>query len=131
MRYDGAYENSLQFSPRFRQYLEELGRGLVQRYDLRDKDIIEIGCGQGDFLSLLCGMGRNRGTGFDPSFDPAKADTALAAGVQIVPELYSHAHEGRPVDLLCCRQALEHIPEPLEFLQQVRRTLGRSEPVLF
>jgi SAM-dependent methyltransferase len=130
MQYDGAYENSLQFSSRFRQYLEELTRGLVQRYDLYDKDIIEIGCGQGDFLSLLCRMGRNRGTGFDPSFDPAKADTEPGAGVEIVPEMYSGGHDGHPVNLLCCRHVLEHLPEPLEFLEQVRRMLASHKDVV-
>ena len=132
MQYDGAYENSLQFSPHFRRYLESVAQGLVARYDLRGKEIIEIGCGQGDFLSLLCGLGGNRGTGFDPSFDASKADTALATDVRIVPQYYSHEHKDRPVDLLCCRHVLEHIPRPLDFLRELRRTLGdRHEVVLF
>ena len=132
MNYDAAYENSLQFSPRFCDYLDALARRLIERHQLRNKQIIEIGCGQGDFLSLLSRLGGNRGTGFDPSFDPKKLDTAVAENVEIVPQLYSHEHAGRSVDLLCCRHVLEHIPRPLEFLKQLRRTLGeRRDVVLF
>ena len=132
MNYTGAYENSLQFSPQFRQYVDALARGLVERYDVRGKDVIEIGCGQGDFLSLVCDLGVNRGVGFDPSFDPGKASTALNERVTILPELYSDAHVDRPVDLLCSRHVLEHIPQPLALLSGLRRTLGnRHGTVLF
>ncbi|HYO10202.1 MAG TPA: class I SAM-dependent methyltransferase [Tepidisphaeraceae bacterium] len=132
MQYDAAYENSLQFSPHFRQYLESAAAQLVERYGLRGKDVIEIGCGQGDFLSALCRLGGNRGTGFDPSFDAAKAETTLAEGARIVPQYYSHEHKDRPVDLLCCRHVLEHIPRPLDFLRELRRTMGeRRDVVLF
>jgi hypothetical protein len=41
---------------------------LIERYDLYGKDIIEIGCGQGEFLTLLCELGGNRGVGFDPAY---------------------------------------------------------------
>jgi SAM-dependent methyltransferase len=132
LQYDAKYENSLQFSNGFRAYQDGVAQALVQRYGLRGKDIIEIGCGQGDFLSLLCRLGGNRGLGFDPSFDPEKLDTALAGDVKILSQLYSHEHASRPVDLMCCRHVLEHLPHPLEFLREIRRTIGdRSETVLF
>ena len=44
---------------------------LIRRYDLRGKEVIEIGCGKGEFLSLLCEVGDNRGVGFDPADDDA------------------------------------------------------------
>src|SRR5215813_2478046 len=54
MGYTPAYENSLHFSPRFQAYAQELATRLLERYRLRGKNIIEIGCGQGEFLSMLC-----------------------------------------------------------------------------
>jgi SAM-dependent methyltransferase len=128
--YNATYENSLQFSPTFREYLESLAAQLVERYGLHNKNIIEIGCGQGDFLSLLCRLGGNRGLGFDPSFDASKAETALADGMEIVAEHFSQQHADRPVDLLCSRHVLEHIPQPLEFLKQLRQTIGNRRNVL-
>jgi len=132
MRYGAAYENSLQFSPRFQAYIGALAAGLVERHGLRGKDVIEIGCGQGDFLSLVCEKGGNRGLGFDPSFDPTKSATIMKGNVTVIPEYYSDAHVDRPVDLLCCRHVLEHIPEPLVFLRGLRRVLGdRTNTLLF
>jgi SAM-dependent methyltransferase len=124
LRYTGAWENSLHFSRRFQQYAEESARRLIDRYELRGKDLIEIGCGQGDFLSLLCALGPNRGVGFDPSFEPTKAATAVSANVTIVPEVYSDTHADCPADLICCRHVFEHLAQPLEFLHGIRRAIG-------
>jgi len=54
MEYTQEYENSLHFSPRFQEYATDLANGLVAKYDLRGKDIVEIGAGKGDFLIMLC-----------------------------------------------------------------------------
>src|SRR5215470_4755216 len=43
--YDGSYENSLHFSPAFQAYCTGLVQRLVETYDLRDKTIVEVGCG--------------------------------------------------------------------------------------
>ena len=66
MEYTQAYENSLHFSPRFQKYAEALAAKLVERYNLYHKEIIEIGCGQGDFLKLICKLGDNRGSWLRP-----------------------------------------------------------------
>ena len=65
--YTQEYENSLHHSPRFQEYATSLATQLIERHNLYNKDIIEIGCGSGDFLKLLCELGGNRGVGFDPS----------------------------------------------------------------
>ncbi len=41
--YEIDYENSQMFSPRFRQYCEELSDQLITKHDLRRKNIVEIG----------------------------------------------------------------------------------------
>ena len=70
MQYGEQYENSLYFSPRFRRYSEQLVVRLTTQFELRNKAIVEVGCGSGDFLRALCRNGRNRGIGFDPSYVP-------------------------------------------------------------
>jgi hypothetical protein len=130
--YTQDYENSLHFSQRFQQYADALAKDLVRRYGLQNRDIVEIGCGQGDFLASLCNIGKNRGVGFDPSYIPS-ADGRKGDGLfRVIPDLYSERYTELAADFLCCRQTLEHIPKPKPFLAALGRALGnRSVPVFF
>ncbi len=127
--YGATYENSLHHSAVFQGYAEALVDELVERYDLRDKAIVEIGAGQGDFLAMLCTAGSNTGTGFDPSHvGPERVSDA----VTVVSEFYGEAFADHPADFIVCRHVLEHIPETADFLSLVRRVVGdRSTPVFF
>ena len=58
--YASGYEEQQSFSPTFRQFQTDLITRLIERYDVRGKDVVEIGCGKGDFLIELCEAGRNR-----------------------------------------------------------------------
>ena len=130
MAYDQAYENSLHFSPCFQAYADELARRLIARYDLHGKDVLEIACGQGDFLELLCELGDNRGVGFDPSYVPKKGDGE--SRVRVITDYYSPKYADRRADLICCRHALEHMPDPVGFLCSVRENIGEeSVPGVF
>ena len=131
--YAPAYENSLHFSARFQEYAENLSRRLVERYHLYGKDIVEIGCGRGDFLATLCRTGNNRGVGFDPAYDGDGAGKAPNHPVTILPETFSAVHARYPADLICCRHVLEHVARPLEFLLEVRHAIGdrRNAAVYF
>ena len=130
MEYDVGYENSLHCSPHFQQYAVKLADELIQRYDLRNKDIIEIGCGQGEFLELICERGNNRGVGFDPSFrEPRRGRPS--GNVSIIRSHFTGAKARRPVDLVCCRHVLEHIARPLEMLLDLRRSIKDRAIVVF
>ena len=60
----------------------QLAEQLVERYDLRGKDVLEIGCGKGEFLVEICELGGNRGIGIDPGWTPGRLD--VPAGVEFV-----------------------------------------------
>jgi len=131
MAYSPRYENSLHFSPRFQEYAQSLAAHLIERYDLHGKDIIEIGCGKGEFLTLLCELGENRGVGFDPSYVPGEAGTASAAGFEVIQDFYSERYAAHRADLICCRHVLEHVADPQGFLRMVRRAIGGRNTVVF
>jgi len=130
MRYTQAYENSLHFSPRFQRYAEALASHLIEQYNLRKKDIIEIGCGQGDFLTLLCQLGQNRGVGFDPSYVPEATVNALNDQITFIQDFYSMEHATLPADLIVCRHVLEHIRYPAEFLTTIRQIIGHRLDII-
>jgi SAM-dependent methyltransferase len=132
VEYEAAYENSLHYSDVFRRYAAQLAARLVERYDVRDRDIVDIGSGNGDFLTLLCELGGNRGVGFDPSYRGPDLVTAGAGTVRFVRDLYSGAHAETPADLVCCRHVLEHLVDPAELLATLRRSLAtRPGAVLY
>jgi len=124
MAYDAGYENSLHFSPRFQQYAAALADRLVRDHALYDKDLVEIGCGDGLFLRMLCCRGGNRGLGFDPSYRPESTGTFDGLPIRIVPEYFNADASRHRIDFLCCRQVLEHVDAPRDFLQMVRETIG-------
>ncbi len=127
MVYTEAYENSLHFSPRFQQFAESLAEDLIKQHELRNKDIIEIGCGKGDFLKLICDLGENRGYGFDASFEPE----LLAAGAKerfvVIQDFYSEKYSQYNADFICCRHVLEHIQHPNSFINDVRIAIGARQ----
>ncbi len=126
MIYTQAYENSLHFSPRFQHYAEELANDLISRYNLHDKTIIEIGCGKGDFLKLMCDLGGNRGFGFDATYEPELGGTADQERFTVIQDFYSEKYSLYNADFICCRHVLEHVEFPNDFLNNIRIAIGNQ-----
>jgi len=125
MEYTQAYENALDFSPHFQSYAESLAVYLIDRFDLHGKDIIEIGCGKGDFLKLLCRLGNNRGIGFDPSYIPEQGGSEENnEPITFVQDFYSERYADYKADFICCRHVLEHLPSPKKLLRDIRHSIG-------
>jgi SAM-dependent methyltransferase len=120
IEYAAGYENSLHFSPTFGSYAEELATRLVHRYGIRGKKILEIGCGDGDFLIMLCEKGRNQGFGFDPSQTDRRVDGANGATVTIRGDYYVADTRIADVDVICSRHVLEHLSDPGSLLRSLR-----------
>lgn len=132
LNYSQDYENSLHYSPRFREYIDSLTTRLVENYELYEKNVIEIGCGKGDFLVSLCETGDNRGVGFDPSYIPRAEHHHLGDRVRFIRDLYSENYQDCQADLICCRHTLEHIPNPLDLLKPLRQAIGdRHDTAVF
>ncbi len=130
--YSPLYEDQQCFSATFNAFATDLASRLIQKYDLHDKTIVEIGCGKGDFLALLCELGNNRGVGIDPSFIPGRLESPAADRITFIQDFYSERYAHYHGDLVCCRHTLEHIPATGEFVRTVRRAIGdRSDTVVF
>jgi hypothetical protein len=130
-QYDGEYEATQGFSSTFNQFHRRLAEHLIERFHLREKTVVEIGCGQGEFLHLLSEMGNCKGVGFDPAFSTRHGGQTDNPHVQIIKDFYSERYTNVHGDLFCCKMTLEHIPDVRTFLMLVRRSIGnrRNTPV--
>jgi len=129
MEYTQAYENSLHFSPRFQSYAEGLAQDLIDRHDLHDKELVDLGAGQGDFLRLLCDLGDNRGWGFDTAYVPSEADQQDER-LTFIQDFDCWSYIERAPDMIMTRHVLEHIEQPLDFMRTIREGIGDSKDTL-
>ena len=130
MKYDQDYESSLHFSPTFQEYARSLAERLITHYDLRHKQVVEIGCGKGEFLHLLCELGENRGFGFDPGYVPGRVSAIKNSQITFIQDFYSDCYDCK-ADLICCRHVLEHLQKPGDFLADLRHAIDGSDPAIF
>lgn len=127
--YGGQYDNSLHFSGTFRAYASELARRLTATHGLTDRPVVEIGSGKGDFLRELCRHASTTGTGYDPTYvGPERAEDA---DVTFITDYYGPRYRDLPGDFVICRHVLEHVPDPLAFLQNIREALGDRDVSIY
>ncbi len=133
LEYSSRYEETQGYSGTFVRFHTDLARRLIDRFGLKEKEILEIGCGKGEFLTLLCELGGNRGYGFDPAYDETRTVSPAKERMRFVKEFYSERFADVRADFVCCKMTLEHIATPLEFLRTIRRALGehRDTKVFF
>jgi SAM-dependent methyltransferase len=124
LRYGEGYENDQTNSAAFESHMRTLVDDLVAS-GIKGKRVVEVGCGQGQFLRRLCTAGDNRGTGFDPAY--VGPDTLDEGRVSFVREFYGGQTTARAPDLVVCRHVIEHVPAPLDLLEDVRAALGREQ----
>jgi SAM-dependent methyltransferase len=125
-RYSEGYEEQQSFSPRFNMFAKSLATKLIERHDLHNKSIVEIGCGKGDFLIMLCELGKNRGVGIDPTYVPGRHAETVSKNVSFIRDFYTERYADQTGDMVCSRHALEHIPDTGAFMQTVRKAIGEN-----
>lgn len=130
--YSSRYEPTQGFSSTFNAFHRNLTTHLIERYDLHGKDIIEIGCGQGEFLTLLCELGANRGVGFDPAYISGRSQSNASDQLTFIKDFYSEKYANYQGDFVCCKMTLEHIQQTADFVNTIRRSISnQSDTIVF
>lgn len=124
MNYSPRCEETQGFSATFQSFHRRLANDLIRTCALRNKTVLEIGCGKGEFISMLCALGPNRGIGFDPAFVPQRRPEDGGDAVEFYQDFYSEKYSHVQADFVACKMTLEHIPNTLEFVGMVRRAIG-------
>ena len=130
--YSGRYEETQAYSGTFNKFHTALAERLIEKHGLYEKDVLEIGCGKGEFIALLADLGANRGVGIDPGVDVSRIEGKAASQVKFIADFYNESYGDHKVDFLACKMTLEHIPAALEFVSVVRRGLGnQTDAIVF
>jgi len=108
--YDENYQNEQACSLVFQEHLSEV-ISIVGR-NFNQKNIVEIGCGKGWFLELLRSEGFNV-IGVDPAYEGEKD--------YVIKEYFS-SNLNLKADALVLRHTLEHIQNPIRFLNSIAQT---------
>jgi len=112
MQYDADYQNEQAVSSVFRAHLDDVTE-VVRRHFAGDR-LIEVGCGKGYFLEHLADQGFDI-TGLDPTYE---GDNPLVIKTYFTPDTGLHA------DAIILRHVLEHVQDPVAFLERIRVSNG-------
>ncbi|MDH4146710.1 MAG: class I SAM-dependent methyltransferase [Acidimicrobiia bacterium] len=130
--YSQRYEETQGFSKVFVEWAKGLAARWVERYDLAERTVLEIGCGKGEFLVWMVEAGAGRGIGIDPGVHPERIETTVdPSRLEWIADFYSEKYTDLQADVVVCRHTLEHIAPVNEFLSMIRRSIGdRTETVV-
>ena len=112
MVYDDNYQNEQAISPLFQKHLEEVS-SVIERLMGRGR-LVEVGCGKGYFLEMLLARGFDV-TGFDPTYQ--------GKNPRVKREYFAPGVIGQANGLIL-RHVLEHIQDPVRFLEQLKAANG-------
>jgi len=108
--YDPAYNNDQTTSGVFKSHMQSVA-AIIEK-NMGKTGIVEVGCGKGVFLETLLKQGFDV-TGFDPTYE--------GNNPKIQKRLFEKSMnlQGRGLIL---RHVLEHVQDPLHFLEQIRES---------
>lgn len=129
LEYGDGYENSQLHSEIFNQHVNNIINNLIQVDKKKNLKIIEIGCGNGQFLIKLMAQidKSNLGYGFDPSFK--KDILILDKNIHFEQKYFSSNLINFISDIVISRHVIEHIPKPIPFLQEIKKIVGKNSKV--
>jgi hypothetical protein len=122
MVYDTTMDTNLHHSPAFQAFSGELVKRLADRYALAGARVLDVGCGQGEFLRELCHIGDCTGTGYDAMY--AGTVGPDPSGVTFHSGLAPRGSALEPFDMVTSRHWFEHLNDPYEFLADLREQAG-------
>jgi hypothetical protein len=125
--YDDNYDNNVP-SDVMRRYYGEIVAHLVDKHRLRDGLVVDIGCGDGSFLQSICAAVPGlRGLGIDPALEGDRRE-GDDGGIVLVKNVFSPDVIVERASLVVLRSVLQHIPQPVGFLQSIVDAVGRFGP---
>ena len=122
---DCSYTTEKENEPLARTYGRYL-ENIINSYDVNRNSYLDIGCSNGFMIERAIEMGFSNARGIEPSLAAIEhASDKIKA--RIIPGMFdSSKFENEAFDLISFFQTFDHIIEPNEFLQDVRKKLNEK-----
>lgn len=105
----------------FADYYKEIATFIYDKFSLDGGLVVDIACGKGTFLEVLCGLYPNvQGLGIDPSYE---FNNTAAPNLKFIKDVFKAEYITRQPALILCRHAFDQIEQPLSFLQSIQSAL--------
>lgn len=134
VRYSSDYVNDQAHSKVYLEHSHSVRDRLVELVRSRPGRIVEIGCGQGGFLSSLCERARRQGIGFDPAY---LATSPSPPSITLISESFGEdsverlSNDASPIALICCRHVIEHLDDPVRMLNLIEQLAGPHDALVY
>lgn len=115
--YSDDYQNNQAYSLRFKEHMKSV-LSLLKEQVKKDSLIVEVGCGDGDFIEMVKADGFFKIQGFDASY---KGENSA------IEKRYLTEDDRIKADLVVLRHVLEHVPNPYNFLLMLKGVFGNAK----
>ena len=123
-RVSELYFESTENDPRYLQFYRWIEQLLKQH--VSGRTVLDVGCGDGTFLSTLSSDWSKRGV--EPSASGARL--ARERGLEVACGTLDTTTESFEVDLISALDVIEHVVDPHNFIESLKQRLGKDGTVL-
>lgn len=107
------------YSTEMKEFRLEQFKDFIGKYSLKNKKIIEIGCGRGEYLSAIEQSG---GDAYGLEYSEDSANQGVKSGLNVLKgfvENEDYKIKNAPFDAFCTFNFLEHLPDPNAVLRGI------------
>ena len=125
LQYNENYDNSVP-SQISETYYREVASFLYKNFPIEHGLVIDIGCGKGSFLKILCEKYPTvKGVGIDPSYELSTENSSQPnENISFIQDFFKKEQINQRPSLIICRHVIEHIYYPVDFMTKVYLALS-------
>lgn len=125
------YRYAQHHSPKYREHIDNVIAMLDKAYGIRNKTVVDVGCGYGYFLKRICAEADNHGIGIDPSAVVDEDDEA-SERITMIRDYYGAQHAHHKGDLVTCNHVIDELEDPYAFLKTIAGSMSDTgEPMVY